>query len=127
MRAGVSILARRLGLNFEGVHANALGRGDGCDHRPGDGFAGHHGQMPLEPEMLPACDQAGDQRFATNPKRCNNREALNALIEPIFSPQPRQVWRHKLDQAGVPNVPVQNTLEMIDRKLAGVSVSQPGF
>jgi len=38
---------------------------------------------------------------------------LNALVEPIFSPQPRQVWRHRLDQAGVPNVPVQNTLEMI--------------
>jgi len=55
----------------------------------------------------------GDRRFATNPKRCDNREALNALIEPIFSPQPRQVWRHRLDQAGVPNAPVQNTLEMI--------------
>ena len=55
----------------------------------------------------------GDQRFASNPKRCDNREALNALVEPIFSPQPRQVWRHRLDQAGVPNVPVQNTLEMI--------------
>lgn len=56
---------------------------------------------------------AGDQRFASNPMRCDNREALNALMEPNFSPPPRQVWRHRLDQVGVPNALVQNTLEMI--------------
>ncbi len=55
-----------------------------------------------------------DSRFADNPSRSNHREELNALLMPMFKAQDRAHWQERLDQAGVPNAPIQNALEVVN-------------
>ncbi|UPK05779.1 CoA transferase [Bradyrhizobium sp. 170] len=47
-----------------------------------------------------------DERFARNPLRVKNVEALQKLVESIFTAQPTAYWVTKLDAAGVPGGPV---------------------
>jgi crotonobetainyl-CoA:carnitine CoA-transferase CaiB-like acyl-CoA transferase len=47
-----------------------------------------------------------DPRFARNPLRVKNADALEALIEEITTTQPTAHWVAKLDAAGVPGGPV---------------------
>ena len=47
-----------------------------------------------------------DERFARNPLRVKNADALQELIETIFTTQPTAHWVEKLDAAGVPGGPV---------------------
>lgn len=47
-----------------------------------------------------------DERFARNPLRVKNADALQELIEAIFVTQPTAHWVEKLDAAGVPGGPV---------------------
>jgi crotonobetainyl-CoA:carnitine CoA-transferase CaiB-like acyl-CoA transferase len=47
-----------------------------------------------------------DERFARNPLRVKNADALQELIEAIFMTQPTAHWVEKLDAAGVPGGPV---------------------
>lgn len=54
-----------------------------------------------------------DPRFDTNQKRSANLAELNELIAPILATEPRSHWQEKLDGAGVPSAPVQNTVEMM--------------
>lgn len=54
-----------------------------------------------------------DTRFATNQKRWENLDALNALMAPILKSESRETWRKRLDEAGVPSAPVRDTLEMM--------------
>ena len=54
-----------------------------------------------------------DPRFNSNQQRSNNMADLNALIEPLIAAHSRAYWQGKLDIAGVPSAPVQNTLEMM--------------
>lgn len=56
------------------------------------------------------CD---DPLFASNPDRSRNRPALNALLDPIFKAEPRAHWQALLDEAGVPNAPIQNAGEVV--------------
>jgi crotonobetainyl-CoA:carnitine CoA-transferase CaiB-like acyl-CoA transferase len=55
-----------------------------------------------------------DPRFASNPERCRNLAALNALMAPILAARTRSAWQEALDAAGVPSAPVQG----IDEALA---------
>ncbi len=55
-----------------------------------------------------------DPRFNSNQQRSNNLDALNALIAPLIARHSRAYWQAKLDAAGVPSAPVQNTLEMME-------------
>jgi crotonobetainyl-CoA:carnitine CoA-transferase CaiB-like acyl-CoA transferase len=55
----------------------------------------------------------GEERFATNPKRSENKAELNGLLEPIFASRPRAHWQALLDAAGVPNAPMQTAGEVI--------------
>jgi crotonobetainyl-CoA:carnitine CoA-transferase CaiB-like acyl-CoA transferase len=55
-----------------------------------------------------------DPRFASNPERCRNLAALNALIAPLLAERTRAEWQASLDAAGVPSAPVQG----IDEALA---------
>lgn len=55
-----------------------------------------------------------DPRFDTNQNRYENLSELNALIEPIVATEPRAHWQAALQAAGIPNAPVQQTLEMMD-------------
>lgn len=54
-----------------------------------------------------------DPRFNSNPNRYANLSELNELIEPIIATKPRQHWQTVLQDAGVPNAPVQQVLEML--------------
>lgn len=47
-----------------------------------------------------------DPRFARNPLRVKNADALQELIESVFTTQPTAHWVEKLDAAGVPGGPV---------------------
>ena len=54
-----------------------------------------------------------DPRFVDNPARASHREELNGLLMPIFKAQPRSHWQDRLDNAGVPNAPIQHAGEVI--------------
>jgi crotonobetainyl-CoA:carnitine CoA-transferase CaiB-like acyl-CoA transferase len=54
-----------------------------------------------------------DERFKTNPKRVEHREQLDGLLEPILSAAPRAQWQRRLDEAGVPNSPIQSIDEVL--------------
>jgi crotonobetainyl-CoA:carnitine CoA-transferase CaiB-like acyl-CoA transferase len=49
-----------------------------------------------------------DPRFATNPARVENREALVPLLAAIFEQRPREVWIETLLGAGVPAGPIND-------------------
>ncbi len=55
---------------------------------------------------------AEDPRFATRPARQKNREALVAILEPIFASASRDEWLAKLEAADVPAGPL-NTLDEV--------------
>ena len=52
-----------------------------------------------------------DARFATNPLRIANREALVALLAERFAREPTARWLERLHAAGVPAAPVQDVLQ----------------
>jgi crotonobetainyl-CoA:carnitine CoA-transferase CaiB-like acyl-CoA transferase len=57
---------------------------------------------------------ADEERFSTNPKRYENKAALNELMTAIVSQHPRVFWQHKLDDVGIPNAPIQSVDEVLD-------------
>lgn len=57
-------------------------------------------------EVVGRPDLAEDPRFATRPARQKNREALVAILEPIFASDAREVWLAKLEAADVPAGPL---------------------
>ncbi len=68
-----------------------------------------------------------DSRFDSNQNRYHNLAALNALIEPIIVEHPRAHWQKTLDDIGIPNAPVQQTLEMMaDPQTAALGIIQQG-
>lgn len=54
-----------------------------------------------------------DARFASNQLRYRHLEELNGLLGPRFQSRPRLHWQRLLDEAGLPNAPVQSVLEMM--------------
>ena len=54
-----------------------------------------------------------DDRFSANAARSENREALNAILIPLFQAEPRAHWQPLLDENGVPNAPIQHAGEVI--------------
>jgi crotonobetainyl-CoA:carnitine CoA-transferase CaiB-like acyl-CoA transferase len=68
-----------------------------------------------------------DARFNSNQNRYQNLSALNALIEPIIASHPRAHWQTALDDVGIPNAPVQQTLEMMsDPQTEALGIIQQG-
>jgi crotonobetainyl-CoA:carnitine CoA-transferase CaiB-like acyl-CoA transferase len=59
-------------------------------------------------------DWLDDARFATNPERVKNREAVNAAIEAVIGMQSAAHWVEALERVGVPCAPLQT----IDQVLA---------
>ncbi|MBV2360771.1 CoA transferase [Thalassococcus sp. CAU 1522] len=51
---------------------------------------------------------AQDERFATNPARCENARLLKRLIEAVTLDQTRAHWIAKLTNAGIPTGPIQD-------------------
>ena len=54
-----------------------------------------------------------DPRFRGNPKRVENRVALNAIIEERIATRSRADWTAALEAAGVPCAPLQDTAEVV--------------
>lgn len=54
-----------------------------------------------------------DERFVTNPERDKNRDELKRLLEEILKGAPREHWKQLLDEAGVPNSPIQSIDEVV--------------
>jgi crotonobetainyl-CoA:carnitine CoA-transferase CaiB-like acyl-CoA transferase len=64
-------------------------------------------------ESVVECPEwADDERFETNEKRVDNREALEPRIEEIFATRTRDEWVEKLDRHGIPWGDV-NTIEEV--------------
>lgn len=55
-----------------------------------------------------------DARFATNTQRVANREALDALLVPIFGRQTTADWLERFDRAGVPASAVQTAGQVLE-------------
>lgn len=53
-------------------------------------------------------DWPEDPRFASNGQRVQNRDALIPQIEEILATETTAVWAERLDEAGVPNAPLQS-------------------
>ena len=66
------------------------------------------------------CEVAGcqhlakDARFATNSTRVENREAITSLLADIFAQRTTQEWCDALEQAGVPNGPINNLKQVFE-------------
>jgi len=56
---------------------------------------------------------AQDDRFATNPARCENARLLKRLIEAITLGESKQHWIELLTKAGIPTGPIQNVAEVL--------------
>lgn len=57
---------------------------------------------------------ADDPRFAANPARRQNREALNAILAETFLTRSTAEWMARLQTAGVPAGPIQQVDEVLD-------------
>jgi len=70
-----------------------------------------------------------DPRFATNPDRVKNAQALYAMIEKEMARRSNAEWIAALDAAGVPCAPVQNVKQMLEcgqMKALGLLQPVPG-
>jgi len=55
-----------------------------------------------------------DERFATNPARCENARLLKRLIEAVTLEHGKRHWIDLLTKAGVPTGPIQNVAEVLE-------------
>ena len=65
-------------------------------------------------EAAGATELAGDERFATNPKRVVNREALIPLLEEVFKKRTREDWLGLCARMDVPAGPVNNVKQVFE-------------
>jgi formyl-CoA transferase len=69
-------------------------------------------------DALQRQDLAEDERFATNPLRVKNREALVAILTEIFATQPAEYWVALLEASGCPATRVLNVAEAFQSRHA---------
>lgn len=55
-----------------------------------------------------------DERFATNPKRVENREILVPLLDELFSKRSVEAWLKLCDQAGIPAAPINSVDQVFE-------------
>jgi crotonobetainyl-CoA:carnitine CoA-transferase CaiB-like acyl-CoA transferase len=68
---------------------------------------------------------AEDERFATNPERVANREALISELQSEFGEQPADEWVDELQAEGVPSGPVNTLADVLaDEHLLGSGMLQ---
>ena len=68
---------------------------------------------------------AEDERFATNPERVANREALISELQREFGERPAEEWADELRAAGVPSGPVNTLADVLaDEHLLGSGMLQ---
>ena len=92
-----------------------------------DGFfilaVGNDGQFKKFCDFAGRPELAGDARFATNPARLENREALYALLPEITERRSQAAWVEGLAAIGVPAGPVNS----LDRVFADPQVQARGM
>lgn len=64
-------------------------------------------------DLLGHPEWSTDPRFENNPKRLDNRDALNAMIESITATKPKAHWQEVLTKAGLANSPLHSIDEVI--------------
>ena len=57
---------------------------------------------------------AADPRFASNPARVEHRDALIALLDPVFRQRAADAWVSELLAAGVPSGPINDVSAVLD-------------
>ncbi|HLG73921.1 MAG TPA: CoA transferase [Chloroflexota bacterium] len=67
---------------------------------------GNDAQFRTVVRLMGATDMAEDERFATNPGRVRNREALMARMIPIFATRRADQWLAMFVEAGIPAGPI---------------------
>ena len=67
-----------------------------------------------------------DERFRTNQLRVENRSLLRSMLQQLFAAQQTAHWRGVLDQAGIPNAPLQSAAAVAaDEQTAALGILQP--
>jgi crotonobetainyl-CoA:carnitine CoA-transferase CaiB-like acyl-CoA transferase len=74
---------------------------------------GNDGQFARFAETVGHAEWGRDPRFAKNPDRVTNREALDALIAQALKREPSAAWIGKLRAAGVPCGPINSVAEAL--------------
>ena len=64
--------------------------------------------------MMNRPDLATDARFASNGKRVENRLEMTAVLQEIFSTRSTKEWGAALEQAGVPNGPINDLAQVFE-------------
>ena len=75
---------------------------------------GNDGQFARFAETVGHPEWARDSRFAKNPDRVTNREALDDLIAQTLKREPSSTWSEKLRAAGVPCGPINSVAEALN-------------
>jgi CoA:oxalate CoA-transferase len=65
-------------------------------------------------ELLGVAELAGDQRFATNDKRCENEAELRAALERALARDVVDNWLARATAAGIPCAPVQDVAQVLE-------------
>ncbi len=108
-------------LSLLTYHASALINADVVPNRMGNGHPSIHPFQPYQcsdgylticvgnDKLFRALSKAlghpgwaEDRRFTTNPKRVENRQALDELLEPIFRSKGKNAWKEELTEHGIP-------------------------
>ncbi|MEM1111385.1 MAG: CoA transferase [Pseudomonadota bacterium] len=55
-----------------------------------------------------------DSRFADNPDRVANQDALIEVLKPIFKQRPKDEWMVKLEGAGIPCGPINSVADVLE-------------
>jgi crotonobetainyl-CoA:carnitine CoA-transferase CaiB-like acyl-CoA transferase len=75
--------------------------------------------------VLARPDLAEDARFSANQDRVVNRAALIAILDDIFAARPIAYWQARLDEAGIPNGPIQSVDQVVaDAQTAALGIIQ---
>ena len=109
----ISLLTYQAGINFA---TGELPRRMGNAHpsivpyetyEAADGFVniacGNDSLFEKFAALIGKPELARDARFAKNPDRVRNRDALNAILVPLVKQQPVASWTAQLDAAGIPS------------------------
>ncbi|MBI4190978.1 MAG: CoA transferase [Betaproteobacteria bacterium] len=77
-------------------------------------------------DLLGATELAGDSRFASNPLRVENRDALRPLIQGYLRSRPVQEWEKLFTEAGVPVSHVRGLSDVVaDEQVVARNMIKP--
>jgi crotonobetainyl-CoA:carnitine CoA-transferase CaiB-like acyl-CoA transferase len=76
-------------------------------------------------DAIGRAELAEDPRFRTNKDRVVNRRLLVPILDAVFAAEPIAVWAARLDEAGIPNGPLQTVDQVVaDAQTAALDMIQ---